>query len=128
MADGMVTDLTARCLHTALDCTATQQRVVANNLANIETPGYTAQHARFEQRLASALAAEREGSSDRGLSRVSAQVAPTADAPGPDGNNVNVEAEMSSLAEATTRYQALVKLLDRKMDMVGVALGDGRSG
>jgi hypothetical protein len=35
---------------------------------------------------------------------------------------------MLSAGEAIGRYQALTRLLDRRLQMIGTAIGDGRSG
>ncbi|MGC9318393.1 MAG: flagellar basal body rod protein FlgB [Armatimonadota bacterium] len=126
MADGLSLDLTSRLLHAALSCTAAQQRLAANNLANLETPGYVAHRASFQDRLQAALEAELEGRWVGALAGVRPRLSPAPDPPGPDGNNVNVEAEMVGLAEATARYETLSRMLDRKLEMIGVAIGDGR--
>ncbi len=120
-------DLTTGALVAALDGTATQQRLAAANLANLETPGYRARHASFEDRLAQALAAARSGDGTAAIAHVQARVAMSADPAGPDGNNVNIEAEMTGLLEASARYEILTRLLDRHLAMVGIAIGDGRS-
>ncbi len=127
MADPIAADPTIRAISVAIDCTAEQHRLTANNLANLETPGYIAHHASFQDELRSALEAERRGDDGRGLDRVRPRVTPSADAPGPDGNNVCIETEMTELGEASMRYQVLVRLLDRRLEMVGTAIGDGRS-
>lgn len=126
MADP-VADLTTRLLEKALDCTAVQHRVAIGNLANLETPGYTARRVTFEDRLRVALRAEERGGDPRGLRRVTAEVTARTDAAGPDGNNVNVETEMLAVGEASLRYQVITRMLDRKLEMVGIAIGDGRS-
>ncbi len=123
----MMADVTTRALAAALDGTATQQRAAANNLANLETPGYRARHASFQDRLARALAAERRGDGTEEIAQVQARVEMSAHPAGPDGNNVDIEAEMTGLAEASARYEILTRLLDRHLAMVGVAIGDGRS-
>lgn len=127
MDSTLMADLTTRTLAAALDGTATQQRLAAGNLANLETPGYRARHASFEDRLARALAAERSGDGTAEVTQVQARVEMSADPAGPDGNNVSIEAEMTGLSEAGARYEMLTRLLDRHLAMVGVAIGDGRS-
>lgn len=127
MADP-VADLTTRVLERALDCTAIQHRAVAGNLANLETPGYTAREVTFEDRLRAAVRAEERGDERRGLRRVVPEVTRRGDPPGADGNNVSIETEMLALGEAALRYQALTRMIDRKLGMIGTAIGDGRSG
>jgi flagellar basal-body rod protein FlgB len=127
VTDG-VADLTTRTLQSALDCTAARHRVAANNLANVETPGYTAQRVTFEDRLRDAVRAQRAGRRPGAIESIRPSLSPSGQPAGPDGNNVSVEAEMMTLGEAALRYQALTKMLDRKLQMVGAAIGDGRSG
>src|SRR5262249_14890668 len=52
----LVLDLTMQAIQTSLDGLAARQRIEATNLANAETPGYTAQTVNFEDSLASAIA------------------------------------------------------------------------
>ena len=121
-----VTDLATRALEVALGCTATQHRVATNNLANIETPGYQAKRVTFEDRLERAVRAE-QGGAKGALASMQPELSDTGDPAGPDGNNVSIEGEMLMMGEATERYQMLTRLLDRKLQMIGTAIGDGRS-
>ncbi|MGI5817267.1 MAG: flagellar basal body rod protein FlgB [Armatimonadota bacterium] len=127
MTDG-VADLTTRALEKALDGAAAGHRVAANNLANIETPGYTARRVSFEGALRAAVRAEQSGRETGAISRVRPSLTPTAAPAGPDGNNVSIEEEMLALGEASVRYQALTRLIDRRLQMIGTVIGDGRSG
>ncbi|MFP3905093.1 MAG: flagellar basal body rod protein FlgB, partial [Armatimonadota bacterium] len=56
----MLTDLTAEALERGLDGAHRRQRVIAQNLANIETPGYRAKSVDFEEQLAEAINGRRE--------------------------------------------------------------------
>lgn len=127
MADPITSDLTTRVLLAALDGTALQQRLSATNLANLETPGYQARRASFESRLRAALLSERRDGRAGAVASVQPRVAATTDAPRADGNNVDIEAEMTGLTEASARYEVLTRLLDKHLAMLGVAIGDGRS-
>jgi len=135
MSQRLVADTTTIALEKALDGTALQHRLIANNLANLETPGFVASHARFEEVLRSALADERAAGGLRTGTRASPldEVQPyvvrtTATPAGPDGNNVDIEAEMTALSESSLRYETLTRLLTKKLRMVGVAIGDGKRG
>lgn len=135
MSPRIVTDITALALERALDGTALQQRLIANNVANLETPGFIASHADFEDLLRSALAAERRprgrahGSEPSPLERVEPRIVRSSAEPvSANGNNVDIEAEMTALSETVLRYEALTRLLKKKLQMVGTAIGDGRRG
>jgi flagellar basal-body rod protein FlgB len=124
---GGVADLATRTLEAAMDGVSAQHRVAANNIANIETPGYTAQRVSFQEQLQTAYRRERSGQQPGALGTVRHSLNPTADPAGPDGNNVSIEGEMTAIGEAAARYQALTRMLNRKFQMVGTAIGDGRS-
>lgn len=125
--DHLILDLTSRVVMAALDGASAQQRLVANNLANIETPGYRACHAAFEDQLRQALRAVREANGHDDLAQVQPRIEPSDDAPRPDGNNVSLEREMAELTEATARYEILSRLLNRRFEMISVVIGDGRT-
>ena len=94
----------------ALDAYALRHQTIANNLANVNTPGYKRQEVRFEDQLASALQA---GNSPTGGSlHTVSQVTPTVATIGStsaraDGNNVDLESENIDLAVNTLRFEAL---------------------
>ncbi len=125
-----MSDITLAAVQAALDATALQQRVAASNLANLETPGYLARRVRFADTLRAALAAAYRGevSPAELLARTEASVIPDLTPPGPNGNNVQIERELTQLSEAGLRYEALVRLIRRKFQMLGTAIGDGRQG
>jgi flagellar basal-body rod protein FlgB len=50
-----VLDFTMQAIQSSLDGLAARQRVISQNLANAETPGYTAQTVSFEENLRAAL-------------------------------------------------------------------------
>jgi flagellar basal-body rod protein FlgB len=116
MSQRLVSDVTTVALERALDGAALEQRMVANNLANLETPGFVARHAQFHDSLRAALDAER--------GRASSTVRPVQ----PHGNNVDVETEMTALSESVLQYEVLTRLLSKKLSMVGVVIGDGKRG
>jgi len=129
MPDAIITDLTLTALQRALDGTALQQRTIAGNIANLETPGYVARHVSFQESLRAALAAQHAGraGADELLAAAGPAVGRDPTPPSePDGNNVDIEREMTELSEAGLRYEALVRLVRRKFQMLGTAIGDGR--
>ena len=126
MAHGVM-DLTTRTLAKAMDGAVRRHRVAANNLANIETPGYTARHVSFQEALKAAVRAEQTGERPDALETVGVTVEDATDPAGPDGNNVSIEAEMMELGEASMRFKILTRMLHTKLEMVGRAINDGRS-
>ena len=126
-------DTTMLALQKGLDGTAAQQRAIASNIANLETPGYQPQVVSFEADLRQALQADAKGAqawerpimSDgtSALERVTPQV--QVEDAGPvrlDGNAVNVEAEVASLTKNSLQHTALLRLLSGEFDMLKTVL------
>lgn len=98
----------------ALNASALRQQVIANNLANINTPGYRRQVVHFESSLQAALAHRDNPLAAPfapSLSSVTPEVATVSStSERTDGNNVDPEAENVALAQNAIKYDALVEL------------------
>lgn len=103
-------------LHFAVDGLTQQQQAIANNLANSETPGFTAQDVNFQGSLQQALQSATGGT---------ASVTTTADpaAPATDGNNVDTGHQLVAAEQNTLQYQATVELLNAQFRLVQGAAG-----
>jgi flagellar basal-body rod protein FlgB len=95
-----------------LDVSALRHDVIAQNVANINTPGYRGQEVRFEDAFAQALGA---GELNRALA-IQPQVAA---APGGaerlDGNNVDIDAEMGQLNKNALLFKVYSQLLSTQL-------------
>jgi len=99
-------DVSSSALQVALGGLVARQRTIANNVANIQTPGYHAGTVAFEDALAAAV---RAGRPVEGLAPTTGtSTAPTR----LDGNNVNLDEQTLSHVETTLRYQLVVRALD----------------
>ncbi len=112
------TDSVAAALGSALDGLALRQRVVADNVANIDTPGFTAATVDFESSLRAAIA---DGElTDRG-------VVPTtglsANQPGADGNNVDLAEQTMTAMQSVFQYQLLSRAVGDRYALVKTAIG-----
>lgn len=114
-------DLTARLLERGLEASSLRQRILANNVANVTTPGFKRSRVEFEDQLALAL---QEGSDP---AAVAPKVEVDQDSLGrPDGNNVDVELEMTRMAENQIYYAALTRELSEQFARLRMVIHDGR--
>jgi flagellar basal-body rod protein FlgB len=125
MTDPLFSDSAIRSAQTALDGLALRQEAIGRNLANVDTPGYQAQSVTFEDalqraerdaqpvQLAATDAAHLTGDSGRtALVRLAPRLGGSTRA---DGNNVDVDQELTQMAETGIRFQALSQLISRKL-------------
>lgn len=90
-----------------LDLSATQVKLTAGNIANIDTPGYQALGMDFNAEMRSALLATDSGEV-RSVPRVRVEDGLISR---PDGNNVSMDRESLNLAEAQLKFKTGVSLL-----------------
>ena len=111
----------------ALDVRSRRGELIANNLANADTPGYQARDIDFRQALARAAGEQAPGVTLSttnaghigGAASASAETSPdlkyrTPLAPALDGNTVDAQIEQASFAENAVRYQATLTILNTK--------------
>lgn len=130
-------DKTVNALGSSANFRQLRQSVTSANVANAETPGYTAKKVDFEEALSRAvdiegmrgMNASEPGhfpTGDGGLSQVRADVYDNPDANiNPDGNTVDLEREMSTLAENSIMYKAAVQLINKKLAALRYAATEG---
>ncbi len=99
-----------------------RERVIANNIAQQSTPGYKRQVVVFEDLLKEEL---RRGSADVEALEPRIETDLTSPA-GPDGNNVNLELEMTANSQNRLMYEAYAALLEGQMELVRAAIEEGR--
>ena len=112
----------------ALDVRARRTELIANNLANADTPGYKARDIDFREAMARAAGDKTAGGVHLTTTQAghiggatSADAATSADlkfrtplAPALDGNTVDTQLEQSAFAENAVRYQATLTFLNNK--------------
>jgi flagellar basal-body rod protein FlgB len=110
-----------------------QQDVVAQQVANVNTPGYQAQGAQaFATQLQAQLTAQLGGTAVPAPGSVPGQTpAPallsssTLGAITPDGNGVGFDATMVNLAKTDLNYQAVTRQLQLNFTNVSIAIDRG---
>jgi flagellar basal-body rod protein FlgB len=104
----------------AMDAAMLRNRTIANNIANVTTPGYRRVEVSFEEELRNALDRTRlQGTKSdekhlsigrKNLSEVQAEAYHPYDPTQPSGvNNVDIDMEMAKLAETQLMYNYAVK-------------------
>ncbi len=109
-------DLALSALHSALRGLSARQRVLADNVANVETPEFMASRVDFESSLREAIAGG-DPSSFEVTSRHSLS------ATNPNGNNVNLDDETLGLIDTEMRYQLAVEGMNYKYRLLRTAMG-----
>lgn len=122
----------------ALDAAWTRNEVIAQNIANVDTPGYKEKTVRFEEYLADALdkSSFKGNTTDSrhieigGGSLDNAKMKVTTDyknlSTRLDGNNVDIDSEMASSAKNDIRYNVLAQSISSGFSRLRSAIKEGR--
>ncbi|MDI9508261.1 MAG: flagellar basal body rod protein FlgB [Bacillota bacterium] len=114
-------------LKKAADASWKRNEVIANNIANVDTPGYKRKDVQFESYLKGALTGD--GSLDKRVANVrmdnlNAQV--YTDHANlsyrMDGNNVDIDTESANLAENQIRYYSLMDSMTQEFNRLKMVL------
>ncbi|MBL8211675.1 MAG: flagellar biosynthesis protein FlgB [Bryobacterales bacterium] len=98
----------------------TRQKLVASNLANLDTPGYKTRDIDFQYELLSRIA---DGSKEENAPQVVEPDLPARN----DGNNVNLDRETRMLAENSIRFQMASLMARGEIKRVRAAIEEGRN-
>ena len=101
-------------LTSALNSLSERQKVIANNIANVNTPGYKAKRVMFEDALAASVKA--------GGGNVTATISQSLEPTQLNGNNVNLDTETLSNVETTLRYQFAAQAVNGEFTSMRTAL------
>jgi len=105
----------------AADASWQRNEVIANNIANVDTPGYKRQDINFESQLRKALGESKYESVDSKVSHLSkAELTPTVFTDAAnfsyrlDGNNVDIDTENVELASNQIKYNGLIQSINQE--------------
>lgn len=116
-------------LETGLDTLSLRNKVLSNNIANVDTPNFKRSDVNFEEALRSAMNSQGEGDT-LPLRRTSPKHLPSFRTQNSyivqensttyrnDGNNVDIDLEMTRLAENTLQYNALTTALTSHLNLL----------
>jgi flagellar basal-body rod protein FlgB len=129
-------DTTMQLLHKVLDLRSKNQEIIGSNIANAETPGFSARSFTFEEQLKTIL-------SSGGMTPVATQpnhipltstsfdqatgtISIKRDTTGiGDENTVSVNQEMVKLSQNEILYEAAIAMLNKKLAMLKYAASGG---
>ena len=118
-------------LKQALDAYSVRQRVIAENIANVQTPGYRARKVMFEENLRKAFQRRIELSPvpnpPKSIPIGVFSTSPVRVVEDPDDysngvNNVNLEKEMTRMVETNLSYSLVARLLKGRIEMLRAAI------
>lgn len=130
----MIEDLggvTSAMVRTALDAALIQHELIANNIANVDTPGYRARRLNFESLLRGYVDQSAMSGNDNPLlaGRLDwiKSMMQNGDAMVVTENqSVELDREMVQLTENTLRYRALLEAASKRGELIRMAVKEGR--
>lgn len=105
-----------------LDLLSLRQRLVSENLANIDTPGYHTRDIDFRRELHRAVADEVSAPAGIHVQTVSTMTSR------PDGNSVSIDRESLLMAQNQLQFQTAVTLLRAEFTRLQMAINGGTNG
>jgi len=110
-----IASVTGAALLSAVSGLSARNRAIADNIANIQTPGFQSRRVAFEDAVADAAR-----SGERGMTAHSQELSlePTR----MDGNNVNLDTETLQSIDTGLRYQLALRAVDDRFGVLRAAL------
>ena len=110
---------TIEMLNKLLDVGALRHKVIAHNIANVNTPGFKKSEIQFEDEFQRVLArGDLERAKRLRPRMVQSNAAPLRN----DGNNVDIDREIGHLSKNALLYKTYAALLGRKLSMMKSAV------
>lgn len=101
----------------ALDVATARQTVIANNMANLDTPGYRTRDVDFGSELQRTLSEPQDGIE----TSVASQIVPGL-IERPDGNNVSMERESLLSAQTQLQFDTAVQVIRSEFKRIQMAI------
>ncbi len=104
-------DLTAK----AINASMIKKNVIAENISNVDTPGYKRKDVEFESMLVKKM--EKDNIDHREIRNIEPKiyVDNSSSAYRLDGNNVDIDIEMAQDAKVSARYEALITRVNSQL-------------
>jgi flagellar basal-body rod protein FlgB len=142
MLDGILSGEVYQVLEKAMNAAAMQQQMISNNIANVDTPGFKGSEVVFQSKLDALISGKDKAFlplmvtdknhiplvQEMSIDKLEPQVVTNTDTSlRNDGNNVDIDSEMSKMAENTTYYAAMAQLTSAKITSLLHVITDGKS-
>ena len=109
-------------LNAGIRAESLRQQAIANNTANMKTPGYRRFDVEFGQLLAKALQSRDEVD----LAKIEPKLYQPKETPvDSNGNDVNLETEIGEMIKNTLRHKTYIRLLNKKYQQIDRAISTG---
>lgn len=123
-----INDPTFPVMQDLLSWTSKRQQALSSNIANLDTPGYRSKDYNFDAQLESSIALA--ATSPRHMSLMedtaNARVFEVGTADKPNGNNVDLDREMTEITKNGIQYITLVQYLSQKIRLLRSAIDGGK--
>lgn len=119
---------TGQLLKLAADAALLRHEVIANNIANVNTPGYQAKRVSFEHHLNQFISPDGQINGAELSSQADSLKAMLqgGDAVTTTGEQVELDKEMIQLTQNVLRYHALLDVISKRGSIVTMAIKEGR--
>ena len=127
-----ISENTYSLLKNSMDASALRGKVIANNIANINTKGYKKLYVTFEETLNDSMGENKlKTNNNKHIKTGSSngEIAVQRDentSMRQDGNNVDIDLEMTNQAANTLMYNALVKQVNSKLSLTSHIIRGGK--
>lgn len=119
-------DKSATLLEKMLDVSSVKHKVIANNIANVNTPGYKKMEVSFADQLEKVLNKDSMNKFDTLQPKIVISKEDSSETVRNDGNNVDMDKEVSSLVKNTLTYSIYTQLLAKKYEVIKSAIEGSR--
>jgi flagellar basal-body rod protein FlgB len=113
-------------LSRSMDLYLLRHSVIADNIANAETPAFKARRVDFEKELQGALDEGVTGFPERNVASIQPVISEDPEAEvGQDLNSVDMDREMAALTKNDVKYSAATQAISRKFALLKYAISEG---
>lgn len=115
-------DTSIHFLKSLMDVTTARHEVLANNLANVDTPGYCRKDLLFKDAMQQAL----ESGKSNEFKNLGAELVDDYSQPSrPDGNNVSTQLELGEISQNELLYRVATHAMSHKISRLKKVINSG---